>query len=55
MPTSNYGDDSGSKNDNNPSPDDWDAYNKAMGTDELLGDSTFNSEEFRNYLLICGK
>ena len=55
MPTSSYGEDEGSKNENRPSDDDWDAYQKMMGENELLGDFTFDSEEFKNYLLICGK
>jgi exodeoxyribonuclease-5 len=54
MPTSNYGEES-DRMSNRPSDDDWEAYNRAMNTNELLPDSTINSEEFRNYLLICGK
>jgi exodeoxyribonuclease-5 len=54
MPTSNYGEESDRMR-NRPSDDDWEAYNRAMNTNELLPDSTINSEEFRNYLLICGK
>jgi len=55
MPTSNYGEDEESRNENRPSDDDWESYQKMMGENELLGDSTFDSEEFKNYLLICGK
>jgi hypothetical protein len=55
MPTSNYGEDEGGRNENRPSDDDWESYQKMMGENELLGDSTFDSEEFKNYLLICGK
>jgi hypothetical protein len=55
IPTSSYGEDEGNRNENRPSDDDWDAYQKMMGENELLGDFTFDSEEFKNYLLICGK
>jgi hypothetical protein len=54
MPTSSYGEEN-DRMSNRPSDDDWEAYNRARGTDELLPDSAINSEEFRNYLLICGK
>jgi len=54
MPTSSYGEEN-DRMKNRPSDDDWEAYNRARSTDELLPDSAINSEEFRNYLLICGK
>lgn len=38
-----------------PSPDDWDAYNAAMSSDDSLFDSPINRELYEKYLLLCGK
>tara|TARA_R110000868_G_scaffold175148_4_gene412089 strand:- start:1638 stop:7859 length:6222 start_codon:yes stop_codon:yes gene_type:complete len=38
-----------------PSPDDWNAYNAAMSSDDSLFDSPINRELYEKYLLLCGK
>jgi hypothetical protein len=53
FPTSSYGEEE-DRMSNRPSQDDYEAYQRMMG-DELLSESPINSDNLRNYLLICGK
>lgn len=53
LPTSSYGEENDRMN-NRPSDDDYEAYQRMM-SNELLMESPINSDNLRNYLLICGK
>ena len=53
FPTESFGEENDRMN-NRPSDDDYEAYQRMM-SDELLTESPINSENLRNYLLICGK